>query len=101
MEKRLVSFRLPENLITELKSKAEADDVSVTELICRYSQQGLQKSSGESCPPTDIDLEIRLARLEERVEHLKKLENKFDSFLERFLSGDFVSGLRRQFLIKP
>ncbi len=55
-EKKPVSFRFPESLITKLKARAEEEGVTVTELISRFSQQGLDGSVQE-----------RLAVLEQRV----------------------------------
>jgi|GEM_PF-6338813 hypothetical protein len=55
-EKKPVSFRFPEPLITKLKARAEEEGVTVTELISRFSQQGLDGSVQE-----------RLAVLEQKV----------------------------------
>ncbi|NJL48255.1 MAG: hypothetical protein HC929_13195 [Leptolyngbyaceae cyanobacterium SM2_5_2] len=55
-EKKPVSFRFPEPLITQLKARAEEEGVTVTELISRFSQQGLDGSVQE-----------RLAVLEQKV----------------------------------
>jgi len=55
-EKKPVSFRFPEPLITKLKARAEEEGVTVTELISRFSQQGLEGSVQE-----------RLAVLEQKV----------------------------------
>jgi hypothetical protein len=97
MEKKLVSFRLPENLLTELKAKAQAEGVSVTELICRFSQQGLNTSSSESASNAyaDTDLRLALVRLEERVNRLTQLETRFDTFLGTMLLGVHGGGLQQ------
>lgn len=55
-EKKLVSFRLPEPLIMELKAKASEEGVSVTELVSRFSRQGL-----------NLSLEERLVALEQKL----------------------------------
>lgn len=107
MEKRLVSFRLPERLLEELKLKAQADGVSVTELVCRFSQQGLQATTGVSAGREvvsvsgDVDTKVRLARLEERIERLTQLENRFDTMLVNFLSNAMSKELQQQFQGKP
>ena len=67
-EKKLVSFRLPEPLITELKAKALEEGVSVTELISRFSRQGLNLSTEE-----------RLAALEKKLSVLQGAELSFGS----------------------
>jgi hypothetical protein len=89
MEKKLVSFRLPENLLAELKARAQAEGVSVTELICRFSQQGLHGSLQEAMGNSGADTDIRLAlvRLEERVNRLTQLETRLDTFLGTRLIG--------------
>ncbi|MEL7355918.1 MAG: hypothetical protein AAFV85_26205 [Cyanobacteria bacterium J06634_6] len=40
-EKKLVSFRLPGDLMNDLKHKAEEEGVSMTELVRRFSKEGL------------------------------------------------------------
>ena len=51
-----MSFRLPESLILELKAKASEEGVSVTELVSRFSRQGL-----------NLSMEDRLAALEQQL----------------------------------
>lgn len=51
-----MSFRLPESLILELKAKASEEGVSVTELVSRFSKQGL-----------NLSMEDRLAALEQQL----------------------------------
>ena len=40
-DKKLVSFRLPEDLLQHLRDKADYSGISVTELVCRLLRQGL------------------------------------------------------------
>jgi hypothetical protein len=101
MEKKLVSFRLPNDLMQDLKQRAEADGVSVTELVCRFSRQGLQTdalnfsyptiapgTATPSAPPqADIHTLERVTRLEERVDprindRVTRLETKLDMLME-------------------
>jgi len=46
--RKLVSFRLPDELMDDLRDRADADGISVTELVCRLLRQGLQKTADES-----------------------------------------------------
>jgi len=62
-EKKLVSFRLPEDLLDALRSRADEENTTVTELVCRLVRQGLQTS------PDD-----RLSALEEEVRELRQLK---------------------------
>jgi hypothetical protein len=90
MEKKLVSFRLPDDLMQGLKAKAETEGVSVTELVCRFSRQGLQATTNGktptytglrngTAPENHLDARERIARLEalvdpainDRVAHLE------------------------------
>jgi hypothetical protein len=59
-EKKLVSFRFPEPLISELKHRAAEEGVSMTELIMRFSKQGLEVSTEE-----------RLMVLEDKLQQLR------------------------------
>ncbi len=88
MERKLVSFRLPGDLMQDLKEQAEADGVSVTELVCRYSRQGLQAKSDASgvvsTALSDVDTRERIAKLEAKVDHLTRLETRLlDSLFSR------------------
>lgn len=62
-EKKLVSFRMPEDLLDALRSRADEENTTVTELVCRLTRQGLQTS------PDD-----RLSALEEEVRELRQLK---------------------------
>jgi hypothetical protein len=85
----------------DLKQRAEADDVSVTELVCRFSRQGLQTdvdnfsypsiapvaTTQTALPQTDIHTLERVARLEERVDprindRVTRLETKLEMLME-------------------
>lgn len=59
-EKKLVSFRLPEPLIAELKAKAAAQGVSMTELVYEFSRQGLNLTTADRL----VAIEEKLATLE-------------------------------------
>lgn len=49
--KKPMSIRVPEPLADELKEKAFAEGVSLTELINRFSRQGLRRSATENHLP--------------------------------------------------
>ncbi|MGI0488274.1 DUF6364 family protein [Pantanalinema rosaneae CENA516] len=59
-EKKLVSFRLPEDLIQQLKERADQENTSVTELVCRFLNQGLQTSTDDRI--TKLEAEIQKLR---------------------------------------
>jgi hypothetical protein len=59
-EKKLVSFRLPEPLIAELKAKAAAQGISMTELVYEFSRQGLNLTTAD-----------RLGAIEEKLATLE------------------------------
>lgn len=59
-DRKLVSFRLPEDLMQELRDRAESDSISVTELVCRLLRQGLQASVDDRI--TALEAEIRELR---------------------------------------
>jgi hypothetical protein len=61
-DKKLVSFRLPEDLLEALRERADQDNTTVTELVCRLMRQGLQTS------PDD-----RISALEDEVRELRQL----------------------------
>jgi hypothetical protein len=62
-DKKLVSFRLPEDLLDALRERADAENTTVTELVCRLTRQGLQTSAGD-----------RISALEEEVRELRQLK---------------------------
>ncbi|EGJ30368.1 MULTISPECIES: ribbon-helix-helix protein, CopG family [Moorena] len=69
MSRKLVSFRLSEDLAQALKERAEEKGISVTELINRLLRQGLE---------TDDSVEERLTVVEASVENLRKQTNVTD-----------------------
>ncbi len=60
-DRKLVSFRLPEDLMQELRVKADEENTSVTELVCRFLRQGLQTS-----------VDDRIAALEAEIRDLRR-----------------------------
>jgi hypothetical protein len=67
--KKLVSFRLPDDLMQDLREKADADGISVTELVCRLLRQGLP-SSGECRTGAVVDQ--RIASLETEIQEMRQ-----------------------------
>lgn len=62
-EKKLVSFRLPEDLLEALRDRADQDNTTVTELVCRLMRQGLQTSTDD-----------RISALEDEMRELRQLK---------------------------
>lgn len=62
-DKKLVSFRLPEDLLDALRERADQDNTTVTELVCRLVRQGLQTST-----------DSRISALEDEVRELRQLK---------------------------
>ncbi len=58
--KKLVSFRLSEELLQALKDRADDDGVTVTELVTRLLKQGLQTSEDDRI--TALEAEIKELR---------------------------------------
>jgi predicted transcriptional regulator len=58
--KKLVSFRLSEELLQALKDRADEDGVTVTELVTRLLKQGLQTSEDDRI--TALETEIKELR---------------------------------------
>jgi hypothetical protein len=101
MEKKLVSFRLPEDLMHELKKQALAQGVTVTDLICEFSYDGLNgqsiESNGQDIPVSapqsaekpvasydkDKVVDIRVRQLEKQVKDLRRLVDKQAQDLEK------------------
>jgi len=67
MNRKLVSFRLPEDLIQDLREQAGVDGIAVTELVCRLLRQGLRTS-------TDAPENDRIAALEDEIRELRQLQ---------------------------
>lgn len=61
VDRKPVSFRLPEELLQELRERADADAISVTELVYRFLKQGLQSN-----------VDDRIAELETQIRDLKQ-----------------------------
>jgi hypothetical protein len=66
--KKLVSFRLPDDLMNNLREKADHDNISVTELVCRFLWQGLKE---EASQPADR----RITSLEAEVQDLRQAKS--------------------------
>jgi hypothetical protein len=67
--KKLVSFRLPDDLMNTLKEKADHDNTSVTELVCRFLWQGLKEEASQ--PAADR----RITSLEAEVQDLRQAKH--------------------------
>jgi cell wall assembly regulator SMI1 len=65
--KKLVSFRLPDNLMDSLRQTADHDGTSVTELVCRLLWRGLQ---GKTDSRETVD--DRIASLEAEIQELRQ-----------------------------
>lgn len=63
MDKKLVSFRLSEDLIHDLRERADRDGISVTELVQRLLRQGLQAT-----------MDDRIATLEAEIQELRQVK---------------------------
>ncbi|MBM0743844.1 hypothetical protein JOY44_19845 [Phormidium sp. CLA17] len=63
MDRKLVSFRLPEDLMQDLRERAGVDGIAVTELVCRLLRQGLKTSTDD-----------RVAALEDEIRELRQLQ---------------------------
>ncbi|MEM9908196.1 MAG: hypothetical protein AAF921_24565 [Cyanobacteria bacterium P01_D01_bin.44] len=67
MTKKLVSFRLANDLQASLKERAAQEGISVTELVNRLLREGLSANESEN------SLEVRLSVLEEAVHRLTQM----------------------------
>lgn len=68
-DKKLVSFRLPEELLETLREVADRENTTVTELVCRLLRQGLRQLN-QSGPQADD----RIAALEAEIRELRQLK---------------------------
>lgn len=59
--KKLVSFRLPEELIAALRVRAQGDGISMTELVFRLLKQGLNQSGDAEVEPLEALVNQRVA----------------------------------------
>jgi predicted DNA-binding ribbon-helix-helix protein len=68
-ERKLVSFRLPEDLIEELREQARRRSVSVTELLTRLVDQGLQNLRKDQYADKEAvrSVDKRIARTKEEI----------------------------------
>ncbi|MBD0304069.1 MAG: hypothetical protein ICV85_18460 [Tolypothrix sp. T3-bin4] len=62
-DRKMVSFRLPEDLLQELRDRADEDGIPLTELVCRFLKQGLQATTDD-----------RIATLEAEIKELRPLK---------------------------
>ena len=75
-KRKLVSFRLPDDLVQDLREQADRVSISVTELVCRFLRQGLKNQQDH--PQEDSDEQVkmlmdkRIFSLEEELQDLKQ-----------------------------
>ncbi|MBD2021183.1 hypothetical protein H6F43_13450 [Leptolyngbya sp. FACHB-36] len=62
LDRKLVSFRLPEDLLQALRNQADRDSISVTELVCRLLRQGLEAGDDRI---SELESQIRDLRLKQ------------------------------------
>jgi hypothetical protein len=68
--RKLVSFRLPDDLMDALREQSDHDGISVTELVCRLLRQGLRHSQEADAAESNL-VDQRIAILEEELRELK------------------------------
>ncbi|MEM8613889.1 MAG: hypothetical protein AAGF93_17835 [Cyanobacteria bacterium P01_H01_bin.105] len=61
INKKLVSFRLPEELIAALRVRAQGDGISMTELVFRLLKQGLSQTGDAEAEPLETLVNQRVA----------------------------------------
>lgn len=70
-ERKLVSFRLPEDLLDELRKQAAYDAISLTELITRRLR--IESPKGDPhLVQEQVTLDKRIAFLEEEIQELRR-----------------------------
>jgi uncharacterized protein YicC (UPF0701 family) len=72
--KKLVSFRLPDDLMQDLRKESDHDGISVTELVSRLLRQGLQHRENEGYSDdarVGALINQRIASLEGEIQDLK------------------------------
>lgn len=83
--KKLVSFRLPEELIAALRVRAQGDGISMTELVFRLLKQGLSQSGDEEAEPLEALVNQRVANkvatLEAEFHKLQDEKKQADSLV--------------------
>jgi hypothetical protein len=72
VNRKLVSFRLPDDLMQELRERADSDSISVTELVCRLLRQGLESGGNEQLS-TLVD--ERIANLEAEIHEMRQVRS--------------------------
>ncbi len=77
--KKLVSFRLPEELIEALRVRAKGDGISMTELVFRLLKQGLAQTGAVEGEPIEALVNQRVASKVATLEaEFHKLQDKRD-----------------------
>lgn len=83
--KKLVSFRLPEELIAALRVRAQGDGISMTELVFRLLKQGLSQSGDAEAEPIEALVNQRVANkvatLEAEFHKLQDEKKQADSWV--------------------
>lgn len=83
--KKLVSFRLPEELIAALRLRAKGDGISMTELVFRLLKQGLNQSGDAEAEPLEALVNQRVANkvatLEAEFHKLQDEKRQADSLV--------------------
>lgn len=83
--KKLVSFRLPEELIAALRVRAQGDGISMTELVFRLLKQGLSQSGDAEAEPLEALVNQRVANkvatLEAEFHKLQDEKKQADSLV--------------------
>lgn len=83
--KKLVSFRLPEELIAALRVRAQGDGISMTELVFRLLKQGLSQSGDAEAEPLEALVNQRVANkvatLEAEFHKLQDEKKQADSWV--------------------
>jgi hypothetical protein len=74
--RKLVSFRLPDDLMQDLREQADRISISVTELVCRFLRQGLKNQQAHLQEDSDDQVKMlrdkRIVSLEEELQDLKQ-----------------------------
>jgi len=70
--RKLVSFRLPDDLMQDLRERAEHEGISVTELVNRFLRQGLE---GGVDKRVETLVDERIAPLNEQIQELKNKQS--------------------------
>ncbi len=76
MASKIATFRLPENLIQEIRSRAEATGRDRTAVVIEALKQAFGMPTNESRPATVEELQHQLSELEEKITTLTQQLNK-------------------------